>query len=556
MRRRGAAAREPAARRESAAGGGLTLAEGLVLLALAIGVGLFYVCGELNPFDEALVLVGGERVLHGELPFKDFYAIYPPGQYYVVAGLMKLFGRSALTLRLYCIAVRAMIALLLYAMAKRLVPRPLALACWATCVWWLTNCGFYGYPTFPALLLVLLSLALLASSVDRARAEGAPSKRHMLAAGGALGAAALFRHDLAAYGFLAGLPLMIPLARSRATAHGPPRSLADAARPLLAFLGGLVLMFGIPAASLLAVVPAREVLFELFTYPSKTYASVRGLPYPPLFAYPSSPQVLSDPILLLGMLRNLPAYTPLLFNTLGLLGCVAQIRARGREALDDATNLRALALVILGLLAFNLARVRADLIHSIAMVVPSYLVAAVLLRSAWNGARFWRWPATIALMALALLSLATPLLLSYRAIQMTATSARCRSAGAQREEAAAYVRSVVPPGDRIFVGCGRHDIVFANEPILYFLAQRLPGTKYHVLDPGVATTLEVQREIVDGLIRARVEYVVLSTAFDGRREPNLSSVSSGVTTLDDYLRAHYRVDREFGPDLAVWKRLR
>jgi hypothetical protein len=113
---------------------------------------------------------------------------------------------------------------------------------------------------------------------------------------------------------------------------------------------------------------------------------------------------------------------------------------------------------------------------------------------------------------------------------------------------------VVPPGGRIFVGCSRHDLIWANEPILYFLSERLPGTRYHVLDPGVATTLPVQRDIVDGLIRNRVEYVVLSSAFARVREPNLSAVSSGVSVLDEFLENHYELDRRFGSDLSVWRK--
>jgi hypothetical protein len=89
--------------------------------------------------------------------------------------------------------------------------------------------------------------------------------------------------------------------------------------------------------------------------------------------------------------------------------------------------------------------------------------------------------------------------------------------------------------------------VSVNEPLIYFLAGRLPATLYHQFDPGVTTTLEAQREIVGGLIRHRVEYVVISTESDAdfsshaREEPR-----DGVRFLDDYLRSHYRPVRRFG----------
>jgi hypothetical protein len=517
------------------------LAEAALLLGLGIACGLVSVCNDLSVFDEALILVGSERVLHGEVPFRDFYALYPPGQYYVVAGLMQSFGRSALTLRLYCIVVRALIALVLYYLARKLVPRWLALPCWGACILWLSVCGFYGYPTFPALLLALCGLSLLGSCVDRTQAEGRPPRLLPLAAGGLLGAAALFRHDVAAYGLVASLPLAVAVARRQASVWG-------------AYLAGMVVTFGIPMAFLLAVVPVREVIFELFTYPFSTYPKVRGIPYPPIFPRGFSSKFLTEPVLLAKMSGNLSAYTPPLFSLLGLVLWGARVRAGGRAALHDSRNLRLLSIALLGGLAFNLARVRSDVIHGIAMLVLSYPLAVVLVRSALEASRrAVRIVAAGGLAAVALASLWMPIL-GFQQTLVTDDATNCRSGGRAREEAAAFVRSLVPPGGRIFVGCGRHDIVFANEPILYFLAERLPGTRYHALDPGVATTLDVQRRIVDDLIRNRVDYLVLSSMFDGRSEPNLSAVSSNVTHLDRYLRSNYERVRMFGTYVSVWRR--
>ncbi|MER3330015.1 MAG: hypothetical protein RIF34_10590, partial [Candidatus Kapaibacterium sp.] len=39
----------------------------------------------INIYDEGLVLVGGMRVLSGDIPYLDFWTIYSPGVYYFSA---------------------------------------------------------------------------------------------------------------------------------------------------------------------------------------------------------------------------------------------------------------------------------------------------------------------------------------------------------------------------------------------------------------------------------------------------------------------------------------
>jgi len=540
-----------------------TVAGYVLLVGLGIALGMLHVCRPVNPFDEAILLVGGERVLHGDVPFRDFYALYPPGQYYVVAGLLGAFGRSVLTLRIYCIVVRALIALLVFLVSRRLVSRRLAIAGWGASILWLSQYKIYGYPVFPGLALALLGLVLLASYVEQARSKAKVPALRLWGAGAAMGVAALFRHDLAAYAVIASLPwvaaLVIPQPGA-AAGTGAGQSPSTKTAPVWAYPAGMAVMFCVPVAWLLAVVPVRELVFELFSYPAKSYPLVRGLPYPRLLPYGLFGKVLSDPRLFLANLDSLPYFAPLGFYALGLLWWMNRIRARGRAVLFESQSLTLLTLVIFGSLAFNLARVRCDPIHTVAMLVLSYPVAVSLLSEAWKSGRRWRVPAAAALGVVTLLTLPAPAAFLGAALASVAGGSaypggrHCRDAGADRENVASYLRSVVPPGGRIFVGCSRHDILFANEPILYFLSDRLPGTRYHLLDPGVATTLPVQRDIVEGLIANGVDYVVLSTAFAKVREPNLSAVSSGVTVLDEFLLSHYELDRRFGSDLSVWRK--
>ena len=93
------------------------------------------------------------------------------------------------------------------------------------------------------------------------------------------------------------------------------------------------------------------------------------------------------------------------------------------------------------------------------------------------------------------------------------------------------------PGDRLYVGTGRHDKLTINNVELYFLSGLAPATKWQDLHPGVQTTLAVQRRVVDELERHPPAFVVLNTEWDDRVEPNRSRIPSGVTLIDDHLRA-------------------
>lgn len=59
------------------------------------------------PYDEGLILVGATRVLSDDIPYRDFYSIYGPGQFYVLAALFKVFGPSVLVERLWDFLVRS-----------------------------------------------------------------------------------------------------------------------------------------------------------------------------------------------------------------------------------------------------------------------------------------------------------------------------------------------------------------------------------------------------------------------------------------------------------------
>jgi hypothetical protein len=102
-------------------------------------------------------------------------------------------------------------------------------------------------------------------------------------------------------------------------------------------------------------------------------------------------------------------------------------------------------------------------------------------------------------------------------------------------------------GERsLFVAPPRFDRVTVGNPLLYVLAGRRNPTRYDVMQPGVVTAAGAQREMRADLERAKPQ--VLVRWLDPRTAPedNGSGRSSGVTLLDEHLRATYRRVARFG----------
>src|SRR5882672_5839434 len=49
--------------------------------------------------DEGIILQGAQRILRGEVLYRDFFSFFTPGSYYFVALLSRIFGSSMLVAR-------------------------------------------------------------------------------------------------------------------------------------------------------------------------------------------------------------------------------------------------------------------------------------------------------------------------------------------------------------------------------------------------------------------------------------------------------------------------
>src|SRR5256886_9542488 len=68
--------------------------------------------------DEGVLLHGAARILGGEVLYRDFFEVLPPGSFLIITAWMKLFGAGFASVRVLAVGVIAVIAALLYATAR------------------------------------------------------------------------------------------------------------------------------------------------------------------------------------------------------------------------------------------------------------------------------------------------------------------------------------------------------------------------------------------------------------------------------------------------------
>mgnify|MGYP005845734985 CR=1 FL=1 len=516
----------------------------------------------INLYDEGLALVNGMRILHGAVPFRDYWSIYPPGQSYVLAALFATVGETVLVERVYDTIVRIVLALVIYVLAARLLRSwSWALAPYVAAAVLLAAATFYGYAVFPALLLGFTALALVFHYVDNHR------RRWLVGASVLIGVAACFRLDLGFYAAVSvGVALILLWLLPPSDSHGwgrrTPQLFLDvlaAATPALllivAFYGYLASMAGIAV-----------VVDNLLIFPATTFRAVRWLPYPALTPNWS---IWSEPggvDARLGRMFGdyLRFYVPLLVygvSTLLLLwSAIRSFRAGARFA---HTDVMAASLVMMGVGMFVQALSRYDEIH----VLPASLVVVILITWLVRQVprRQWERPLVAAPVLVLLL---VPVLLYFvmpydrlaeyvrqyppTACFSTVPRAGCVATLPGQEEIVRLLDRQSPDRGPIFSGLLRHDNVFVNDVSIYFLAGRPIATRYHELHPGVTTTRPVQEEMVAEFATHKPEWLVLLT-WGNPNEPNASRFNSGVTLLDDYIREHYRKSLTTGA-YELWRR--
>jgi hypothetical protein len=544
----------------------LNLGEVLAVAALSFVILLLAMPRDLFVFDEGIVLMDAMRVLNGDIIHRDFYSIYGPGQYYIVAALFHFFGKGFMVERLYDIAVRsAGIAALFFVIRARCSLFGASLFTAIGGMWMMATIDSPLYPSFPC-----IPLSLLGSYLVTRGGAGSVTLPSVFAAGACTGLSAVFRYDVGFLLLVAHLASIAGLIFLSEPSGGRTRHWLKAAA---AYGAGAVLLFS-PAAILVLTNSAIDgFLVDIVDYPTKYYSRMRGLPFPDLHAIQAD-------------LSEAAVYLPLLASGLSLLE-LFRLRLKWQARIDSEIHRgeqhAAAYLIVFGstsAMLFLNGVVRVSPIHMLLGIVPALVVFAIIVSGWCHRGTKMRILAEFAVVV-ALLpavsglchelgqslgikdrSIAGWLGISAGLVPVPPeTPEACEAApepGIAKLDpayarAANYLHAHSRSDERILVALDRHDKVFINAPALYFAAGRQPGTHWAQFDPGLQTRADVQAAIVRDLVRNSVRWVVRDGSFDQVEEPNESAQSSGVRLLDSYLDQNYRPVASSGM-VSVWLR--
>lgn len=502
-------------------------------------------------YDEGIILVGAERVLQGDLPYRDFWTLYGPGQFYLVSFLYSIFGVSDLTLRVYGILIKAAITSLAYLLIVPFARRSLALTGAVLVLFVLIGMHNYGFPVFPALALAMTSLLLLD------RTEGTLATNLGLA-GICAGIVTVFRQDLGVYAALAIAACCLLTAPPKNTAAGQHHGGRGAATRLIWFATGYTVIMLPVAVMLVSAVPLRDLQENLFTIPFTVYPAFRSLPFPTELIVPNDiawfhPRVYAP----------FSVYVPFIVV---IWSAALEFRHRyiGSPDHRNANVMLVPALLLMTLLFTLKGLVRTSPLHSVQSIVLSIVLLAIgVARVDWRHPRERAFFAPGLAVALALVVVVASfgvyaVVLATNALVRQTTNLRtrcfypelprlrCASVDAETLAAAQFVRVNSHSSDVIYVGTDRHDKIMINDVAFYFLSERLAATKWQELHPGVQTTDRIQREMVSEMKRTPPAFVILNGRDLEGDEPNASRFSSGVFVLDDYIRSHFVEVQRFG----------
>jgi hypothetical protein len=553
----------------------ITLLGMLAIGAASLGLLLLRIKMPINRYDESLILMGSWNVMRGELPYRDFWTLYFPAHYYLVASVLKMAGASYLNARLLDVALRFILAVQIYFLARRFLNRYLALVPFALVVFWLSTVGFYLYNVFPSLILALAACTCLFHYLETTRLKW------VLAAGLLNGLVTLVRIDFGMYttiAIFAGLAVyhLIDALQARNDANVPGSSappgkghavlvtLRRLVSPGLAWLGGMALIV-IPFSLYFGAHGLLRTIWEdAIVFPFGFDMKYRGLAPPPL-KIRTAEYLRPDGRPLGNWLRY---YLPLA-TYLGMLGWLAYRFIRiargkpipagwpvaGQNGQRANLEIELLVVTLLGSLLMVQATGRYDLIH----VLPTKIVFSVVWVVACVGIVRWLWqraPWLVWLPFVMILYVAPALTLQYQRILVstleyrpwkcysTLPQAGCVAIDARAEATVNYLEQNVPVNEAIYVGTLRHDQILTNDLSLYFLSQRPHASRYQELLPGVATSREVQERIVQDLQARNAQWIVLVNQKISE-EPNLSSTLVGSTYLDEFIQKNFRMVANF-----------
>jgi 4-amino-4-deoxy-L-arabinose transferase-like glycosyltransferase len=500
---------------------------GLVFLLSFIYLLIFRRYTAMEP-DEGIILQGAQRILHGEVLYRDFFSFFTPGSYYFLALLFKIFGSSILVARTALVFFGGLFSVINYLLARRVCSRGSALMV----------AGLVTVTTLPYRFLVLHNwdstlLACLALYCAVRLLEH-PNWKWAFAVGSFASLTFFFEQSKGAglcLGLSGGL-LAITLVRGR-------QHLLKRAQVI-----GLGLGLAWPLVITLTYFATQNgfsAMVEDWVWPLQHYSAANRVSYGYQNWSDSTRQLLfgtgSFGVRFLKVLAISPC---LLVPVLPLVGVGLLVywivRMSRRRASQPQCAYYVLVSAALSGLLLSVILVRADIIHFMYLQPLHCLVLAWIVDGRDVPGRVFRTvrPFLNAYVAIAFVALGMVPLLAAIAAPSKVVTRRGVITMPGKDSVIDYVQAHVAPGEPIFV--------YPYLPLYYYLTETFSPTRYEYFQPGM-NTKEQSEEIVSRLASRQVRVVLFESSFAGKipnswlETPLLAIANDRVT---DYILRNYR----------------
>ena len=478
--------------------------------------------------DEGILLQGAQRILAGQVLYRDFFSFYTPGSYYALALVFRIFGSSLAVARTALALTGSILSMVSYLLARRVCSRTIALTLAALGTLTTLPYRFLVLHNWDSTLFACLALYCAVRLLEM------PGRKWAFALGSFASLTVLFEQSKGV-GLCLGLSmgfLAVVLLQGR-------RSLLSRTH-VLAMIVGLAWPFVITLAYF-ASQHATSTMLADWLWPLQHYSGTNRVPYGYQNWSDETRHLLfgtgSLPERLIKALAVSPCFwIPVLpLIAVGLLGYWI-VQAQRRRAPDEKFAYYVIVTATYAGLWLSIVITRADIIHFMYLQPLNCLVLAWLLKGRDLPGRLVRSAqpllAAYVVSALVAFGLAPLIGVGSAANQVSTRRGVVKIQG--KDTVIEYVQAHVPAGETI--------LVYPYLPLYYYLTGTFSPGRYDYFQPGMHTR-EQADEIVSQLVSRRVNVVLFETSFEekiSRAWPGTPLTAITEDRVADYIARNYR----------------
>jgi hypothetical protein len=492
--------------------------------------------------DEGVTLTMAERILHGQVLYRDFFSCWTPGSPYLMALWFKLFGTTFVVARSVLMLYAGVFAAITYRLARRTCGRSASLFAAGVLVCGCLPHRFLVIHNWDSTIFALLAIYCAHSLLD------APSRTSSFVLGFATALTCLIEQSKGA-GLVLGLGIAILVlgrSRSRQLRIAPGRFCMGAAG------------FALPWAITFAYFASQHALkaaVDAWLWPLHHYSAVNRLAFGTL---PMSGEDLrglyssatvGTRIFILGF--SAPMILIPVLAVLVIASTVRVVAVGWSGTRSPALDAGALGgCIFVGLFLSTMATGRADLNH-LTYLTPLFLYlvpSTVAIR--YRGEQLFGRARPIAAGLLLISFMGFGLITILKATAATATVATRRGTvrPAYPDEVLAFVQKNVPERGHLYV--------HPYQPLYSFMTATVNPTRMIFLQPGLNTADQYEATIRD-LEADGTPYVLFNTDFADKISavwPSTPAEAAAYDPVADYILEHYRMCRVLNPNpQQMWR---